>query len=384
MSRSSGKKARRQAARTVRRQTVWRIGAIERKPRQPSPRDRRAKLPCFETKLATRSEKKRKTGRPFYVFRKMRREGRRFEHFAVQRHVAASLILPSAERSAGREHYCSLRPLHTSVTRNNPHLTTDHQPPICCALLPRAAAHTTRFHRSASAVCSRFFHKLYDGLARDVEFICAALAPPKHHECARGWHTSSRNTESSRLTPTTSRDCCCPIRVYLQPSSSSSNEPFVLSVGNVQAGEPYQLQLVHTLQREEHGAQVEAGPLNAVCTALAEAARLVHPTGDTCVAILAKPLELLAMRTRIDVRGVGERLRTRHGVSTVLYLSVDDLADAHLDPYDARAVPWAAPHLYRLHSVRLFASIWPPPRCRRSAVEQRGFCRVSAPRVAGG
>ena len=43
----------------------------------------------------------------------------------------------------------------------------------------------------------------------------------------------------------------------MQPSSSSSNEPFVLSVGNVQAGEPYQLQLVQTLQREEHGAQVE-------------------------------------------------------------------------------------------------------------------------------
>ena len=175
------------------------------------------------------------------------------------------------------------------------------------------------------------FHKLYDGLARDVEFICAALAPPKHHECAWLAHELS---QYRKLAPHASNKprLLLPNSVYLQPSSSSSNEPFVLSVGNVQAGEPYQLQLVHTLQREEHGAQVEAGPLNAVCTALAEAARLVHPTGDTCVAILAKPLELLAMRTRIDVRGVGERLRTRHGVSTVLYLSIDDLADAHVDP----------------------------------------------------
>ena len=44
-----------------------------------------------------------------------------------------------------------------------------------------------------------------------------------------------------------------------------------------------------------------------------------------------RPLTSLAMRTRCDVRGVGERLRVEHGVPTVLYLSVDELSAATVE-----------------------------------------------------
>ena len=134
-----------------------------------------------------------------------------------------------------------------------------------------------------------------------------------------------------------------PNSVYPEPSEADS---VVLSVGNVQAGEPYQLQLVHTLQRAEHGSVVEDGPLRAVCAALAAAARLVHPE-KPCIAILAKPLAILALRTRVDVRGVGERLRAEHGVR-VLYVTIDELAGAHVDARsrDLRLGPHAVSAIY--------------------------------------
>ena len=131
-----------------------------------------------------------------------------------------------------------------------------------------------------------------------------------------------------------------PNSVYLQSAASSCDgaaDGAVLSVANVQAGEPYQLELVHTQQRAEltqrradettAAHDLQRGPLRAVCAALAAAARLVHPHSP-CIAILSKPLTSLALRTRIDVRGVGERLRVEHGVPTVLYLSVDELSAA--------------------------------------------------------
>ena len=110
-----------------------------------------------------------------------------------------------------------------------------------------------------------------------------------------------------------------PNSVYLQSAASSCDgaaDGAVLSVANVQAGEPYQLELVHTQQRAEltqrradettAAHDLQRGPLRAVCAALAAAARLVHPHSP-CIAILSKPLSSLALRTRIDVRGVGER-----------------------------------------------------------------------------
>ena len=56
-----------------------------------------------------------------------------------------------------------------------------------------------------------------------------------------------------------------------------------------QAGEPYQLSLVHTLQSAEHE-NLKPGPLHAVTETLARAARLVHPASP-CIAILTKPIE---------------------------------------------------------------------------------------------
>ena len=188
------------------------------------------------------------------------------------------------------------------------------------------------------------FHKLYVGLARDVDFLSAALAPPS---TSAGGSSSSSNCAWLEHELATFRELApsaaakphllLPNSVYLQPAAGSALDPgldraddaqaLTLSVGNVQAGEPYQMQLVHTLQCAEHGESVQSGPLRHVCRTLAQAARLVHPSAP-CVAILAKPLELLALRTRCDVRGLGESLRTEHGVQTVLYLSIDELAQA--------------------------------------------------------
>ena len=187
------------------------------------------------------------------------------------------------------------------------------------------------------------FHKLYEGVANDVDFLCTALAPST--SSSDSGSSSSGSTSCAwlehelnifrALAPWAASKprLLLPNSVYLQPEANTGSEDapeVVLSVGNVQAGEPYQLQLVHTLQRAEHGADVQSGPLHDVCIALAQAARLVHPSAP-CVAILAKPLDQLALRTRCDVRGVGERLRTQHGIATVLYLSIDDLTDATVD-----------------------------------------------------
>jgi hypothetical protein len=49
------------------------------------------------------------------------------------------------------------------------------------------------------------------------------------------------------------------------------------------------------------------------------------------VALLAKPIHRLALRTRIDLRGVGETLKREYDVHTVLYVSMADLARSKLD-----------------------------------------------------
>lgn len=54
---------------------------------------------------------------------------------------------------------------------------------------------------------------------------------------------------------------------------------------------------------------------------------MIHPD-EPCVAVLSKPADTLALRTKVDVRGVGARLLTEHGVAAVLYLSMQDLASA--------------------------------------------------------
>ena len=192
-------------------------------------------------------------------------------------------------------------------------------------LEPRVCRHSARLRRLQPAL-----HRLYDGIARDIDFVSSVLGPAARH-CAWSAHeleVHRRLVPAAEGKPT----LLLPNSVYLQSDAAPPDDDFVLTVGNVQAGEPYQLQLVHDFQRAEHGERVEAGPLHAVCAALAAAARLVHPTGTTCVAILAKRLDILALRTRIDVRGVGERLRCEHGVDRILYVSIDDLAEATVDP----------------------------------------------------
>ena len=53
--------------------------------------------------------------------------------------------------------------------------------------------------------------------------------------------------------------------------------------------------------------------------------------------MLSKPSGRLAPRTRADVRGVGARLRGAHGVPTVLYVGIAELARARVDAAGARA-----------------------------------------------
>lgn len=175
------------------------------------------------------------------------------------------------------------------------------------------------------AQAQQVFHKLYAGAARDAAFIHTTF-DQMSTKCA--WTrreiavydrvASHANTKPLLLLPNS---------VYLQ--SPAPGAAPTCSCSNVQAGEPYQLQLVHGIQSAEHEG-VQAGPLRAACSAVAAAAQLVHPS-RTCVALLAKPIDRLAVRTRIDLRGVGETLKREHNVHTVLYVSMADLARTKLD-----------------------------------------------------
>ena len=167
--------------------------------------------------------------------------------------------------------------------------------------------------------------KLYAAAARDSDFLHTSLGGSAGCAwCAEELAVFRRVEAAARAKPL----LLLPNSVFLWPDGDDDAAP-VLSVGNVQAGEPHQLELVHALQSAEH-ADVEAGPLATACATLAAAARLVHPSRQ-CVAVVTKPAERLAVRTRLDVLGVGARLQREHSVDTVLYVSMDDLARARLD-----------------------------------------------------
>jgi hypothetical protein len=171
------------------------------------------------------------------------------------------------------------------------------------------------------------FNQLYDRISTDIEFVRDALGESAS-ACAWGACETDVFRRVARLQALKPR-LLLPNSVFLERADPSSCiARFVMSVGNVQAGEPYQLQLVHALQSAEYPL-VRAGPLVTHCQAIATAAQLVHPACP-CVAILTKPLDSLALRTRIDVRGVGHRLRTEHELA-VVYVSMGELAACTLD-----------------------------------------------------
>lgn len=176
------------------------------------------------------------------------------------------------------------------------------------------------------------FNKLYDAIAFDVDFVQEALG-----ECGSSCIWGAREVEVYRKVArhqASKPRLLLPNSIYLERSRKSDlaqKARFVLSVGNVQAGEPYQVQLLHTLQSAEHP-KVCPGPMKTHCAAISAVARLVHPTRP-CVAILTKPLETLALRTRIDVRGVGHLLQTEFGID-VVYVSMRDLSACTLDSND--------------------------------------------------
>lgn len=166
-------------------------------------------------------------------------------------------------------------------------------------------------------------HKLYDAVSRDVAWLRDAIGsrlPPcawQQKELEVFATCAPRAAQKPRL--------MLPNSVYLQEDRSGS----VLTVTNVQAGEPYQVNVLHQ-QLSAAGASFEPGPLRAHCAALASAARLIHPAAPV-VAVLSKPTEALAKRTAADVHGVGDTLLAEHGVCRVLYVSMRDLAEAQLE-----------------------------------------------------
>ncbi|KAL1523805.1 hypothetical protein AB1Y20_018727 [Prymnesium parvum] len=188
------------------------------------------------------------------------------------------------------------------------------------------------------------FNRLYDAVARDVGFVVGALSVLAS-SCA--WNaTELAAFERLAASQPKKPRLLLPNSVFLEagggalPDASAAESKFVLTVGNVQAGEPYQLQLVHTLQSAGRTG-VLPGPLRTVSRAIATTARLVHADGTPCVAILTKPAESLALRTAVDVRGVGRELQEEHGVD-VRYVSPRELADASVDSTGELWLPSAA------------------------------------------
>ena len=141
------------------------------------------------------------------------------------------------------------------------------------------------------------WNRLYDRVGRDHAFLQHAL---RHSARACRWEARQLAAHGRTLARAVEKpQLLLPNSVYLPQSAPGGNggDPdWVHTVGNVQAGEPYQLQLVHALQSAEH-ADVRSGPLEAVCAAIAAAARMVHPDAP-CVAILSKPRDILAQRTQ--------------------------------------------------------------------------------------
>ena len=97
------------------------------------------------------------------------------------------------------------------------------------------------------------FNRLYDAVARDVDFVAEALGPAAS-ACA--WNATEMAVYQ-RVAPrqATKPRLLLPNSVFLEccaddaTDAASGERRFVLSVSNVQAGEPYQIQLVHDYQR---------------------------------------------------------------------------------------------------------------------------------------
>ena len=123
-----------------------------------------------------------------------------------------------------------------------------------------------------------------------------------------------------------------PNSIYLSTAEESSQKEdcYTCIVTNVQAGEPFQLQLAHDFQRATHASGLQKTPLFKVTKILARAARLIHKDNPV-IAILSKPAESLALRTKGDVVGVSARLQDVEEIPTVLYVSMLDLSTAKLD-----------------------------------------------------
>ena len=163
-------------------------------------------------------------------------------------------------------------------------------------------------------------NRLHDAVGRDVPFVLEAL----HSRAPCAWRELELDTYE-RVTARASQKprLLLPNSVYLH---GADGRP-VLTCSNVQAGEPYQLRLVATHQAADYP-EVESGPLDTACDAIARAARLVHAAAP-CVAVLSKPRAHLALRTSADLRGVAEALRSR-GVRTV-HVSMPELGEATVD-----------------------------------------------------
>jgi len=169
------------------------------------------------------------------------------------------------------------------------------------------------------------WHKVFAAASRDQAWMNEVFGPMAEKCAWTAQEMAVYNRVHARLLekPT----LLLPNAVYLKTGPDN----FALGVCNVQAGEPYQVQLVHDYQAASVvEGQLEAGPLAAVTETLARAARMVHPT-QPVVAILSKPTTTLALRTKADVVGVAARLKAVEGVPTVLYVSMADLATATLD-----------------------------------------------------
>jgi hypothetical protein len=190
-------------------------------------------------------------------------------------------------------------------------------------------------------------HRLYDAVANDVQFVTEAIRariPP----CA--WQEKELEVYTQVMSHARQKPrLLLPNSIYLQPAADRSRRAAhgggpVLTVGNVQAGEPFHVDALHRRLRQQQRPCsspslpppqppplcLEPGPLSVHCAAIAAAAKLVHPAAP-CVAVLSKPQEALAKRTSMDVCGVGDALLHEHGVHTVLYLSMRDLREAVLE-----------------------------------------------------
>ena len=197
------------------------------------------------------------------------------------------------------------------------------------------------------------YHKAYYRLWRDREWVNDVFAGMSRRcSWTRREIQAFNDTHEYMLAKPT---LLLPNSIYLNDGSRG----WTLGVCNVQAGEPYQVQLVHDYQQANFD-NLESGPLHTVIPTLASAARLVHPTNPV-IAILSKPQESLALRTKADVVsaalftivpvvlkfagdsiifdnvfwrclkvGVAAHLKAREGIPNVLYLSMKDLKSSTL------------------------------------------------------